>query len=83
MSFSLLRSRKKNCLFPLQVTKKQGSVGRDFFIFIFYFGNFDETDFSFKCKQRKYIHVISDIYKFILQFYTRFMLFSQDTMTCC
>ena len=72
--FLFNKAKKKNCLFPLQ--SKIGSVGRDFLRFFFYFCNSDETNFSCKCKHRKYI--ISDIYKFILQFYTRFMLFCQD-----
>ena len=56
----ILKAKQKNCLFPLQATIRVGRQG----FFYFYFWNFDETDFSWKCKQRKIYN------KWHLQVYT-------------
>ena len=67
-------------MIPFPAKKKVWSVGKDIFYILFIIETLIKLTFL-KCMQRKYI--ISDIYMFILQFYKRFILYSQDIMTCC
>ena len=74
-----MQGQEKNVCFHYWLQKKIGSLGRDFYFFILFLILKHKTNFSHKCiKENNYI--ISDIYKFIMQFYTRY---SQDTVTCC